>query len=175
MRWMVASVVLSALLLTVIGCGGSNTATDQETTQAVATETAPEVSTEEPEDGETVATPEAEGSELFGACQDLAAATEKYEAALGGGLAGDDLTESAAALSAVAEAAPEEIRPSFKILAKAVTAYAKALEGVDLSSTEAPDPETLAKVLGATELLGTAEFGAAAAKIGTWTTENCTP
>jgi len=190
-RWMVLPAVLAALALAVAGCGGSDSGSDAGGSDDVMTiettddSTVTDVMTDEDttetdvmtdEDSGTDTSPvDLSGSGLSKDCQDLIQASAKYAEAFGSiGAGGDfDLQDSAAALSAVADAAPSEIRDAFQTLAKAVGAYAEALQGVDLSSGEAPSPETLAKITAATSSFDNAEVTAASEAISKWTEDNC--
>jgi hypothetical protein len=191
-RWMVLPAVLAAFMLALAGCGGSDSSDAGGGDDAVTTEEVVDDSTltDAVEDDSTVTDAmedetdaseddgsglDLSGSGLSDECQDLVAASAKYGeaySALGG--AGDvDVQGASAALSAVADAAPDEIKDAFQTLAEAIATYADALEGIDLTGGGTPDPETIAKITAAAQSIDNEAVAAASQEISDWTQENC--
>lgn len=84
-----------------------------------------------------------------------------------------DLEQSANAFDALASKAPEEVRADFQTINDAFQKLAEALKDVDLSATQAPDPETLAKLQKAMSEIDQAKVDAASTRISAWAQKNC--
>ena len=192
--WILCAIALGGLALATAGCGGgggSSTTTTEETAAIETTETTTtesETTTTETEMTETEVTEtdtetEASGTDTTGTagssfassenCQEFVQFASAVATALSG--TGDtDLQAAADALQKYADEAPEEIQDDFQVLADAYSKLAEAFEGVDMSSTEAPSPEVLARISKVSSEIDTAKLTAASANISAWTTENCT-
>jgi hypothetical protein len=161
---MAALPALLALVFLVAGCGGGDDESSNDEAPAAATTTAE--SSEEAASGGSL-----ENCKEF----QLAASQvgQQFAAATTG--AGDvDLKKAADAFDELTDKAPSEIRADFQTINEAFGALAEALEGVDLSSGQAPDPETLAKLQKAMTAIDQAKVTAASNRISAWTQKNCT-
>lgn len=178
MRGILAALLVATAVFLAVGCGGSSndaTGTNEPADTAVATDTTADTTTEtdttESDDTSTSAT-----GGLSEDCQDVADFSTKFSEALGAVSAGGgdvDLEATAKAYETAAGDAPEAIRDAFKTLATAYAAYAKALEGVDLSSGATPSPETIAKLVEASKELNTTGLASATTEIAEWVSANC--
>lgn len=184
MRGILATLLVAMAVFLAAGCGGSSndTAESAATTDTAVTETTP--TTETTSSGDTTSSDDTTTSDtdtsvagLSEGCQELADMSEEFAKALGAAGAGGpdaDMESTAKAYEAFAEQAPEEIRDAFKTVAAAFAQYADALEGIDLSSGETPDPATIAKLAQAAQSLDDEGLTEANAQISTWVSENCT-
>ena len=186
MRGILAALLVAMAVFLVVGCGGSSNdaaATTEAVDTSVATDTMADTSTEATtdttadtdttasDDTSTTATGLSEG------CQAVADFSTEFSKALdAAGASGSsaDLEASAKAYEAAADKAPEEIRDAFKTLARAYAAYAKALDGVDLSSGATPSPAMIAKLVKASKELNTTGLATATTDISNWVSKNCT-
>jgi len=183
--WILCAIALGGLALAVAGCGGDGGSTTTVTVETSAAETTDTTATEtdmtatetdmtatdtETSGTETTALPSFATSEN---CQAFVALAGSFAAALSG--TGDaDTEEAAQAMKDFADQAPEEIRDDFQTLADAYGKIAEALQGVDLSSGQAPPADVMAKLAEISSEIDTAAVTAASANISAWTTENCT-
>jgi hypothetical protein len=168
---------LAALLLTAAACGGD----DDESaaaTQAPAATAEPSDTTsdtnEESEDTEESEESEGDLPEGFSGseeCRELVGLGAKVTQALSG--TGGDLDDTQEFLDAFADDAPEEIREDFQVIAEAYGKIVEALEGVDLSSGEQPDPEALAELQQLSTELDQPRIQEANENITAWVEENC--
>jgi hypothetical protein len=113
---------------------------------------------------------------LSAGCQkvaDLSVQLGKALSAAGANGSSTDLDKTAKAYEEFAKQVPEEIRGSFTTLAEAFGQYAKALQGVDLSSGQTPSAATIAKLAKAAQALDNEALTAANTKIEAWVTKNC--
>jgi hypothetical protein len=179
-RLLLTALVASMLAVGAAGCGGSDS---DSADSAATTEAAADVTTSSSTDAETgtetETTSAADASTLDGDCADLADAASAYSeafaasaAAAAGGDAGD-IEQSAAALEAFADQAPEEIRDAYRTLAEAVVAYAAVVGDLDIEAGATPDAATIAKLIEASKTLGTTDIQAASSEITAWVTANC--
>jgi hypothetical protein len=193
--------LLAVLLLGASGCGGGGSSASETTTGASAVETdttAAETETEtemETEEADTTATEEtdtasadtttaAEEDEDSSTdttavasaedCRDLANLSTELSKAFGG-TPDASSAEYGRFLQEFADRAPEDIRDDFRTLADAYAKIADALDGVDTSSGETPDPQKLSDLMAAVQAIDQAKLTAASANISTWVTQNCVP
>jgi hypothetical protein len=180
MRWMGAAVAVAALMLVAAGCGGSSdesssaTGTTTSETTSTETESTGTTDTESSESTDSTASTD-EVTGLTGACKDMAELGQKYSDALAkaGSGADNDLSVTASAFSEFADQVPDEIRGDFQTLADAVTAYAKALQGLDLKAGEVPSASQIAKLTEAAKSFSAADVTTASSNITAWVTKNC--
>lgn len=169
---------LAALLLTAAACGGDDDDESAAATQAPAATAEPSDTTsdtsEESEDTEESEETEGDVPEGFSGseeCRELVGLGAKVTQALGG--AGGDLEDTQEFMDAFADDAPEEIREDFQVIAEAYGKIAEALEGVDLSSGEQPDPEAMAELQQLSTELDQPRIQEANENITAWVEENC--
>lgn len=87
---------------------------------------------------------------------------------------GEFYGELAAEFQEVADAAPDDIRDAFQVMADSVTSAAEQLEGVELDTSDPQnmDPEALAALQSLDQSFGE-EFSDATQEIDDWIQENC--
>jgi hypothetical protein len=137
--------------------------TDTETTETETTETET-TETETTEATETDADSDFASSEN---CQEFAKIGAQVSQALTGT---SDVGQIKEAFDELAAAAPDDIKADFETLADYMTQVADALQGVDLTSGQTPDPSALAKLQG----IDATKATAASTNISKWVSENCT-
>lgn len=175
---------LGVLALAFAGCGGSDkSAATTETTAATTTETTTESTTEATdttatETTDTTATTDTTSTSGTGSfadaqnCKEFSEFGQKISNAFTG--SGDaDLQKVADELDQMAAAAPSDIKSDFQTIADGYGQIADALKGVNLSSGQAPDAGTIAKLTRLSTQLGT-NMSTAAQNIATWAQQNCT-
>jgi hypothetical protein len=185
MRTILAALLAGAALVLAAGCGSSGnnaaaTTAAAETTTAATTASTDTASTDTTST-DTTATDTTAGAAaaagLSAGCQKVADLSVRFGKALSAaGASGNgqtDMNKTAEAYKAFAAQVPEEIRPAFMTLADAFAQYAKALQGIDLSSGKTPDAATIAKLAKAAQSLNSKDLSAADAKITTWVAKNC--
>jgi hypothetical protein len=190
MRTILAALLAGAALVLAAGCGSSGnnaaaTTAAAETTTAATTASTDTTSTDttstDTTSTDTTATDTTAGAAaaagLSAGCQKVADLSVQFGKALSAaGASGNgqtDMNKTAEAYKAFAAQVPEEIRPAFMTLADAFGQYAKALQGIDLSSGKTPDAATIAKLAKAAQSLNSKDLSAADAKITTWVAKNC--
>ncbi|OFW71318.1 MAG: hypothetical protein A2Y55_13675 [Actinobacteria bacterium RBG_16_68_12] len=178
MRWLMIAVAITAFALVGAGCGGDDeSAADTDTTtitETTGTEetTTDETTTDETEEGETET--DASGSFATEDCLEAIGAFSKLGQALAAsGSSTDDVEESSRIFQAFADAAPDEIREDFRVLADAYADYIEVLSGLDLQSGEIPSAEQLQELQQAAEPFNRPEVIAASDRVSAWTTANC--
>lgn len=178
MRGILATLLVAMAVFVAAGCGGSSNdaAGTTETTDTTAvTDTTTATDTTSSTDTTTSGT-DTSVAGLSEGCQkvaDLSVEFGKALSAAGAGGAEADLEQTAKAYEKFAEQVPEEIRGSFRTLAAAFGQYAVALQGVDLSSGQAPNAETIAKLAKAAKALDNESLSAANTQISAWVEKNC--
>ena len=174
-----AVLLLAALALLVAGCGGddSNDAAGETDTVVVddtgSSATTDDDSTETSDDATETDddTTETGGGVLEGECAEFAGLSARLSQALSGSTS--DLDSASGVFDELADQVPDEIRDDYRVLADNFRELASALEGVDLSSGEAPSPEVLAKIQEITQSMDSAEVQEASQNIEAWAKENC--
>jgi hypothetical protein len=177
-----AALAVAALALVAAGCGGSSNeaSSDTETTVAAeTTETTTEATTTEEmttteetvTESSGVDTGSVDTSGLSGKCAELAGLGSKLAAAMGGQDTG--VADVSKLFDELADEVPDEIKADWEVLAKNFQKIAEALKGVDLTSGQTPDAETLAKLQKLTTTLDSQEVQQAAAHIEAWANKNC--
>ena len=157
-----ALAALLALMLLGAGCGGDDDESSNEAAPAAAATTEPE---DESSSGDS-----AESCREF---QNAASEISKTFASATTGTGNANLEEAASAFDELTDKAPSEVKADFETINEAFSTLAEALEGVDLTSGQAPDPQTLAKLQKALSSIDQAEVNAASARISTWAQKNC--
>ena len=182
MRTILAALLAGAALVLAAGCGGSSNnaaaTTEAATTTATTTAATDTTSTDTTAtDTTTTAGAAAAAAGLSEGCQKVADLSVQFGKALGAaGATGNgqtDMNKTAEAYKEFAKQVPDEIRGSFMTLADAFGQYAKALQGVDLSSGKTPDAATIAKLAKAAQALDNESLSAANTKITAWVNKNC--
>jgi Flp pilus assembly protein TadD len=166
--------LLAVVALVVTACGGKSggtAASTQSTTASVPTTTIPST----PTTATTATTPAAAaiaGLATSKNCRDLAGLSTKLGQAFTG-TANGDVKAYADYLNALADKAPADIRPDFKVIADAYTKILGALGNTNLNSGSPPDPATLAKLVKVGQSLNQPALAKASANIGAWLQKNC--
>ena len=180
------------------GCGGSSksaadtsaettteavtTTTAAETTTAAtetatATETASETETETETETTTAETTTSGGGSTSFAnsknCAKLTGISEEFAKAFSAANAKNDVQASAKFFQEFADKTPKEIRADFQVIAKAFTAYAKALDKASLKPGATPTAQQLAELQKAASSFNQAEVTKASAHIQAWAEKNC--
>lgn len=196
------AVMLTALALVAAGCGGggdknasdepattqSDTTTTEETTEETTTSTEETTTTEETTEETTTeaastteettteetTTTDGGGPTSFATaenCREFAESASKISEALSGtGTA--DMAKVAEIFKRFADAAPDDIKPDFQVLADAYGKIAEALKGVDLTSST-PDPAALQKLQKLGSSIDQAALTKASQNIAAWAQNNC--
>jgi hypothetical protein len=175
MRRVLILLVAVLFVVAIAGCGGGDeAASDTDTTEVTETTTDETPTDETTTDETTTDTDNDLGAFASGECAELVQASQALGAALAAaGSSGSDLTESSEAFQEFVDKAPEEIRADVQILADAYAKYADALQDIDLQSGETPSAEDVEQLTQAMEAVDQAEVTAAAQRLSTWATENC--
>ena len=177
---LVRVVVIGLVLLLVAACGGDGSDEEGSTTTTQA----------EPDTTEAVATSEpgddsGEGSDdsgvISGVCleatQAMAAAISSYSTglagAMGGSLDDESLQQSAGQLQAMADAAPDEIRDDFEVIADELEAFYTALAESGYEPGATPTPEQMAQLSELSEVIDQEAFDEASDNIDVWFEANC--
>jgi polyhydroxyalkanoate synthesis regulator phasin len=167
-----ALAAVGGLLLVVAGCGGGGGGDKAAAETHPATTTAPAAATTTEEHTSTSAAVPNFAS--AGNCKELAEVGQKLSAAMtanGGKL---NTEQTAKFFEEFADKTPQAIRGDFKVIAAAYVKIAKALEGVDLSSGKAPDPQAIAKLQKVASEIDQASVTKAETHIASWVQTNCT-
>jgi hypothetical protein len=173
MRWL--ALLLTALALVAVGCGG-----DDDSSAAEDTTTIEETTTEDTTSDDTTSEDTTDGDTDFDFadedCQGLVAAyaqvSQAFAAAAGG--SGEDLSEQADAFSEFADQVPDEIRADVQTIADAYGQYIDALQDAGIEPGEIPTAEQAQQLQDALQSVGSADVTAASERLSAWTTENCT-
>lgn len=175
-RVRVIVVLLFAFVL--VSCGGEGGADDTTTTQSndvaetTTTTAAPEV-----DDDDEGGSLEGFSSTCLEATQGMAAAVSAYSQgmtqAFGGSLDDDSLQLAADQLDAMAEAAPDEIKDDFAVIAQELGAFYNALVEMGYEPGATPDADQLAELSALAESINTDAFEEAGDNINAWFEENC--
>jgi hypothetical protein len=175
-----AAVAVAALMLFAAGCGGSSSESSSASAETTTSSESTETTSTESSEATTSETTDAAGSTggataLTGACKDMADLGQKYGEALAqAGSGGDtDLSVTASAFSEFADQVPDEIKADFQTLADALSAYAKAMQGLDLQAGEVPSASEVAKLTEAAQSFSATEVTAASSNITAWVEKNC--
>ena len=170
-----AVLLLAVLALLVAGCGGDDSSDAAgETDTAVVDDSGSTTTTDDDAadtDDDATETDDAGGGLLEGECAEFAGLSARLSQALSGSTG--DLDSASEVFDELADQVPEEIRDDYEVLAANFRELAEALEGVDLSSGEAPSPEVLAKLQEITQSMDSAEVQEASQNIEAWASENC--
>lgn len=169
-------VVASLVALLAVSCGGGSTGEDTTTTQAAEAETTTTSAAPEDTEGDT-----GDLSELSAVCleatQAMAEAASSYSTGLAEAFTGtlDDEALHAAAdqLQAMADAAPDEIKDDFKMIADAMAAFYSAFGEIGYEPGAAPTPEQAAQLAALAETFDNDAFNDASLNIEAWFEDNC--
>jgi ABC-type glycerol-3-phosphate transport system substrate-binding protein len=112
-------------------------------------------------------------------CATVAEASLQAAGAAGAALSpGGDVGDIGSFFDGAADAAPEELRDDFEVLAETFGTYGQVLEdsGADLTDPNSfADPQVVEALQEAVETFSTSEFEDAANNISTWAEANCSP
>jgi hypothetical protein len=160
--------LLAAVALVASACGDDSGSSSPETTGA-----------DSSSDGD-IAIPDLDDLDLPGVSDEcLAVAQAAAEAASAAGAAftpGGDLSQTETFFDGAIDAAPDEIKDDFEVLAQAFGDYAQAIQdaGADLSDPNSfTDPEVLAALQNGVEAFSTDAYEEAADNISAWGEANC--
>jgi hypothetical protein len=176
----VLGLLLAALALAAAGCGGGKkntaatpTAIESESTAPATTEAA---TTEAPTTEAAITKAATTTSNLSGIasaanCRELAALSQKFQAAFSGAAGGRNLKKEAELLQEFAKKVPSEIRADFQIVADYVSRIAEVVGTLKPGTT--PDPATLAKLQKLSSQIDQAKLTQASRHISAWVQKNC--
>jgi hypothetical protein len=167
-RWL--SVLVLALALVAVGCGGDDESSASADTTVEETTTTTDTTDETATDETT--TDDGTGTDFDFAdedCQALLGAAAAFSQAFTG--AGGDGGEAFAELQ---ERVPDEIKADVQVLAEWYTEYASRLEDIGLEPGETPTAEQLQQLQQAIAGLDSAEVTEASQRLSTWAEQNCT-
>ena len=170
--------VLAVLLVAfvAVSCGGEGGADDTTTTQSsdVADTT---TTTTAPGGDDDDGSLDGFSATCLEATQGMAAAVSAYSSgmtqAFGGSLDDDSLQLAADQLEAMAEAAPDEIKDDFAVIATELGAFYTALVEIGYEPGATPDADQLAELSALAESINTEAFEEASDNINAWFEANC--
>ena len=140
------------------------------------TTTAAETTTGTTTSSETTTSSDTSGTPTFasGKCKALAASAAKigrdFSAA---GANGGSIANAASEFQAFAKEVPSEIRGDVQTIADAISKYAEALKGVNISAGQTPSAADLQKLQAALSSLDQQKLQAAEQHLDAWTKKNC--
>lgn len=172
MRRATTLLVLATLALAVAGCGGSKKSASETTASTTTTTTTESSSTAE----SSTTTTGTATTPVFasGKCKSLAAASQKIGKDLSAASAKGNLQDVAKEFQQFANTVPSEIRGDVQTIAAAISKYADALKGVDLTPGKTPSAADLAKLQAAVQSIDQPKLQAAEKHIEAWAQKNCT-
>jgi hypothetical protein len=187
MRWIGVAAAVAVLAFVAAGCGGSSDSNSEAAGDTAVTETSSttdtSTTTDTTEDTSTSTdTTEATSTDtsgnlagLSGDCKDLAAAGQKFGAAIASSANGgnSDLQVTADAFKEFVAQAPDELKDDFQVLAKVITVYAAALKDIDFKAGSTPTPAQIAKLTKLGQSLNSADVQKASAAISAWSKSHC--
>ena len=162
-RALVALAVLS-LTVTATGCGSKKSAGGSQTTTSTSQSSASSSSSS------------SSSSTSFTSaknCRDLAQLGSKFTQALAASGAGGNYDQVAKAYSALADAAPSEIRGDLKTLAGAMSTYLDALKKAGYKAGSTPTAAQIASIQQAAQSLTAPKLKAAVTHLEAWATSHC--
>jgi hypothetical protein len=168
-------VLLFAFVLVSCGDGGAD---DTTTTQSNdVEETTTTTAAPEADDDDEGGSLEGFSSTCLEATQGMAAAVSAYSSgmtqAFGGSLDEESLQLAADQLDAMAEAAPDEIKDDFAVIATELGVFYDALVEMGYEPGATPDADQLAELSALAETFNTDAFEEAGDNINAWFEENC--
>ena len=167
MRWL--ALLLLAVALVAVGCGGDDESASDETTIEETTTTEETTTSEETTD-ETTDT-DLSGILADEDCVALAGAGAAFAQVFAGG--GATTEESSAALQELVDKVPDEIEADVRILADAFAQYAAELQDIGLEAGATPTAEQLQELQAALASIDQENVTAASERLEAWATENC--
>jgi hypothetical protein len=169
-----AAVLLGAVVLVAAGCGSKKKASTTTTTAAsTAATTSTTTGTTSSQNTTSTATTPASALGLFTSanCASLVNLAQAFSAALTGNA--QDPAKTAKLFKEFADKTPTDIRTDFETFAAAYAKIAAALQGVDLTSGQAPSPEVIARLQKLSTEIDSAKVSQAGAHISAWAAKNC--
>ena len=172
-------VVASLVALLAVSCGGEGAGEDTTTTQSAEAETTTTSAAPEDTEGDTSDTGDLSGlsAVCLEATQAMAEAASSYSTGLTEAFSGtlDDEALQAAAdqLQAMADAAPDEIKDDFKMIADAMAAFYTAFGEIGYQPGATPTPEQAEQLAALAETIDNEAFDEASQNIEAWFEENC--
>ena len=164
--------MLAALALAAGGCGGGDDESSGASTTAAVAETTEPTTTAETTTAETTGQTDM-GNLVDTDCAELATVGAKFSEAFGGTGQDPDYEATTAFFAELVDKAPDEIKDDLATLATAWTEVAAALKDVDLSSGQAPSPETIAKLQELSTKFNTPALQQASTNLAEWTQQHC--
>lgn len=167
MRWL--ALVLVALALAAVGCGGSD-----DESSAVDETTVEETTVEETTVTEDTTTVETTDTDLSGAlgdedCLALAGVGASIAQAFSGAVDSGDEAD----LEELASKVPEEIRADVETLARALATYTEEIQDIGIEAGATPSAEQLQQLQTAIASLDQEELTAASQRLEAWSQANC--
>lgn len=161
---LICAILVGLLVVFGAGCGGSD---DNDSATPATTATTSESDDSAADD--STADDSSDGGIALNSedCQKLAAASATVGQALSGTVP-EGMDEDIARLNELAEAAPDEIKDDFQVLAEAAAKFAEL--GIDANSTPA---EAMAAIGRLSNEIDVAAVSQASQNIATWAQENC--
>jgi hypothetical protein len=167
--------VACLVALLAVSCGGEGAGEDTTTTQAAEVESTTTTAAPEDTEGDT------DLGELSGVCleatQAMAEAAGAYSTGLAQAFSGtlDDETLQVAAdqLQAMADAAPDEIKDDFRMIADAMAAFYATFGEIGYEPGATPTPEQAEQLAALAETFDNDAFNDASLNIEAWFEENC--
>ncbi|MGH3065719.1 MAG: hypothetical protein ACRDOF_05380 [Gaiellaceae bacterium] len=167
MRWLSVIVMVVALTVAGVGCGGGDESASGDTT---ATETTTEeTTTEETTTEETTTEPDLSGVLADEDCQKLLGVGAAFAQAISG--ATDE--EAAAAFQNLADDVPDEIKADVQVLADWFTEYAAKVKDIGIEAGQTPTADQVQQLVAALSTTNQEEVTAASERLGVWANENC--
>jgi hypothetical protein len=171
--------VACLVALLAVSCGGESGGEDTTTTQATEVETT--TTTAAPEESEDDTGDVGSLGDLSTVCLEattaMAEAASSYSTGLAEAFSGtlDDeaLQVAADQLQAMADAAPDEIRDDFRIIADALAAFYTAFGEIDYQAGATPTPEQAEQLAALAETFDNDAFDQASQNIEAWFEGNC--
>ena len=171
MRRAITVFALAAFVLAVAGCGGSNKSASGTTTTTTTT------TTEETSTTAEGTTTEASGATTpnfaSGKCKSLAQSAAKIGQDLSASGQNGNLQDVAKEFQAFANTVPSEIKGDVQTIAAAISKYADALKGVNITAGQTPSAADLVKLQAALKSVDQPKLEAAEKHLDAWTQKNC--
>ena len=168
MRWL--ALLVMALALVAVGCGGGD-----DEPSAVDETTVEETTVEETTTIDDTTDDETTDTDLSGVlgdedCLALAGVGASIAQAFSGAVDSGDEAD----LDELASKVPEEIRADVETLAQALATYSEEIQGIGVEAGATPSAEQLQQLQTAIASLDQEELTAASQRLEAWSQENCT-
>jgi hypothetical protein len=172
MRWL--ALLVCSFALVAAGCGGGSdesAATTETTTETTTSET---TTTETSTDETTTSEDTTAGAFNWTSedCQSLVKAYVGLSAAVGAASTGQDVSPQIEEFSKYVDEVPDEIRADVQTIASAYGEFATKIKELGYKPGDDPTAEQLQQLQAASNSIGP-DVQAAADRVSTWTTKNC--